>query len=126
MARKRRPDPAVVAWLRDVDSGDLHVSVLTLGEVRRGIERLRRRDAGQSAVYEAWLGTLESAFADRVLPIDVAVAEAWGRISATDPLPAVDGLLAATALVHGLTVVTRDTGPFERAGVPFLDPWAAG
>jgi predicted nucleic acid-binding protein len=121
--RKHRPAPEVVTWLADVDSGELHLSVMTIGEVRRGIERLRRRDASQAAVYEAWLGTLETAFADRILGVDVAVADAWGRISA-DPVPAVDGLLAATALVHGLTVVTRDIGPFERVGVPFLDPWA--
>jgi toxin FitB len=102
---------------------ELFVSVLTLGEIRRGIERLRARDVAQTAVFESWLGELETAFAERVLDIDTAVAETWGRISAAHPLPAVDGLLAATALIHGLVVVSRDTRPFERVGVPWLDPW---
>jgi predicted nucleic acid-binding protein len=75
-------------------------------------------------VFETWLGELESAFANRLLPVDTPVAQAWGRISAFEPVPAIDGLLAATALVHGLVVVTRDNRPFERVGVPWLDPWA--
>jgi len=76
-------------------------------------------------VFETWLGEVETGFDDRVLDIDAPIAQTWGRIAATDPLPAVDALLAATALNHGLVVVTRDTRPFERVGVPWLDPWAA-
>ena len=79
----------------------------------------------QAAVFETWLGEVETVFDDRVLAIDGPVAQTWGRIGATDPLPAVDALLAATALNHGLVVVSRDTRPFERVGVPWLDPWAA-
>lgn len=105
---------------------DLCLSVLTLGEVRRGIERLRQRDEPQTKVFESWLAEIETVFADRVVSIDAPVAEAWGRLNAATPLPTVDGLLAATALVHGLTVVTRDTTPFERVGVPWLDPWSYG
>ena len=105
---------------------NLYVSVLTLGEIRRGIERLRTRDPKQTGVFEAWLGEVETVFEERVLDVDGAVAQTWGRIDAADPFPTVDGLLAATALVHGLTIVTRDTTPFERIGVPFLDPWAYG
>lgn len=122
--RKPRRDPGVDRWLQGVRVEDLFLSVLTLGEVRRGIERLRARDAARTAVFEAWLAEVETVFADRVLVVDTAVAEAWGRLGASDPVPSVDGLLAATALVHGLVVVTRDRRPFERVGVPWLDPWA--
>ena len=100
--------------------------MLVLGEVRRGIERLRGRDPAQAIALERWLGSLESGFVDRILVIDDAVAHAWGRLSAVHSMPVVDGLMAATALVHGLTVVTRDTAPFERVGVLWLDPWAYG
>jgi predicted nucleic acid-binding protein len=124
--RKPRRDPNVDRWLASTRPSDLFVSVLTLGEIRRGIERLRVRDAAQSAVFETWLGEVETVFDDRVLDVDGPVARTWGRISASDRLPAVDGLLAATALNHGLVVVSRDTRPFERVGVPWLDPWAYG
>ena len=77
-------------------------------------------------VLEDWLVSLEAEFADRVLSVDRVIAHAWGRLSATASLAAVDSLLAATALVHGLIVVTRDTAPFERIGVPWLNPWAYG
>ena len=103
---------------------DLYVSVLTLGEIRRGIERLREKFPTQTGVFEAWLDEVVAGFNERVLDVDGAIAQTWGRIDAVDPLPTVDGLLAATALAHGLTVVTRDTAPFERIGVPWLDPWA--
>ena len=118
--------PAVGTWLASIRPEDMYVSVLTLGEVRRGIERLRPRDPAHALVFEAWLEEVRSVFADRVLVVDLPVAESWGRIGASDPVPSVDGLLAATALLHGLTVVTRDTAPFERIGVPYLDPWTYG
>lgn len=124
--RKPNRDPAVGAWLASIRPEDMYVSVLTLGEVRRGIERLRPRDPAQALVFETWLEDVRLVFADRVLVVDLLVAESWGRVSASDPLPSVDGLLAATALLHGLTVVTRDTRPFERIGVPYLDPWTYG
>ena len=123
--RKPRPDPGLESWLEQVPSQLTFVSVLVLGEIRQGIERLRPRDASQASALEQWLYTVVDGFGDRILAIDGVVAEAWGRLNAGARLPVVDGLLAATALVHGLVVVTRDTGPFERVGVPFLDPWAA-
>lgn len=97
--------------------------MLVLGEIRQGIERLRPRDTAQVTALERWLTSLEDGFADRILDVDEAVAHAWGRLSAADPVPPIDGLIAATALVHGLVVVTRDTKPFETVGVPWLDPW---
>lgn len=113
----------VKAWLAGVPGPDLFLSVMTLGEIRQGVERLRRRDPQQSSVYEAWLGQLEAEFADRVLPITAAVADEWGRLNAGDPLPIIDALLAATARVHGLTIVTRNTRDLARTGVTLLNPW---
>ena len=124
--RKPNRHPAVGTWLASVRPEDMYVSVLTIGEVRRGIERLRPRDAAQALVFETWLEEVRLVFADRLLVVDLRVAETWGRISASDTVPSVEGLLAATALLHGLTVVTRDTAPFERIGVPCLDPWTYG
>ncbi len=113
------------AWVEGAAGEATYLSVLVLGEVRQGVERLRMRDPVQTATLERWLSSLEREFADRILGVDKAIAHAWGRLSATNPLPPIDGLLAATALVHGLVVVTRDTEPFERVGVPWLDPWSA-
>ena len=123
---KSRPDSGVRTWVDGVSDDSLHLSVLVVGEIRNGIERLRRRDLTQALALEDWLAGLESEFATRTFDVDRPIAHAWGRINAADPVPAVDGLLAATALVHGLTVVTRDTAPFERVGVPYLDPWTYG
>jgi predicted nucleic acid-binding protein len=123
--RKPQPDAGLQAWLDEVPSQLTFLSVLVLGELRQGIERLRPRDALQALALERWLYGVVDEFEDRVLAVDSIVAEAWGRLNAGAGLPVVDGLLAATALVHGLTVVTRDTDPFERAGVPFVDPWSA-
>ncbi len=121
--RKKRPDPAVSAWYGGVDDDELFLSVLVVGEIQQGVTRLRRKDPRQAAVYAAWLKKLQREFADRVLPVSQDVALEWGRLSAGDPLPVVDGLLAATALVHGLTVVTRNVDDFEPTGVPVLNPF---
>lgn len=122
--RKPRPRASVTAWFEAVDGDQLYLSVLVLGEIQQGVSRLRRRDPGQAEVFDAWLGRLRQEFADRLLSIDEQVALEWGALNAADPLPAVDGLLAATAKVHGLTVVTRNVADFARAGVPVLDPFA--
>lgn len=122
--RKPRPTASVAAWFGTVDGSQLYLSVLTVGEIQQGVNRLRRRDPRQAAVFDAWLGTLRRDFADRLLPVDEAVALAWGALSAGGPLPVVDGLLAATAQVHRLTVVTRNVADFARTGVPVLDPFS--
>ena len=121
--RKPRPHPSVAAWYEGVGDEELFLSVLVVGEIQQGVTRLRRKDPRQAAVYEAWLGKLRREFADRVLPVSQDVALAWGRLAAGDPLPVVDALLAATALVHGLTVVTRNVADFEPAGVALLNPF---
>ena len=124
--RKRdRCHPGVAAWWSGVADRDLFLSVLTLGEVRRGIEAVRPRDPARAAALEAWLGEVAEAFGPRVLGVDAAVAAAWGRLSAARSVPVVDSLLAATAAVHGLVLVTRNTADVAGLGVRLLDPFAA-
>lgn len=105
-------------------AGDTCLSVLTIGEIRKGIELLRARDGAQAAVIEAWLEELRVRFRGRILPIDARIAEEWGRLNAQSPKKAVDSMLAATARVHGLTVVTRNVRDFLECGVPLVDPGA--
>jgi toxin FitB len=123
-ARKReRANAHVRAWFHGAVADQLHTSVLVLGELRQGIESKRRNDPAGAASLERWLRALEEHYAERVLPVDARVADQWGRLDAARPLPPVDGLLAATALVHDLTVVTRNTRDFEAAGVDFVNPF---
>jgi predicted nucleic acid-binding protein len=122
-AIRRDRDAHVRAWASQVDDARLHLSVLTIGEVRIGIERLRSRDPAQADVFAEWLGQLHERFADRILPVDAAVAEEWGRLNAPSPRNTVDSLVAATARIHGMTVVTHNTSDFANCGVQLLDPW---
>lgn len=121
--RKDQGNPRVKDWFATTRSDQLYLSVLTLGEIRHAIERLRRRDREQSEVFDTWLVALERQFADRLLPITAEIADAWGRLGVPDPVPIVDGLLAATAQVNGLTLVTRNTADLERTGVRLLNPF---
>lgn len=125
MRKGARADAGVRDWVADAADADLHTSVLVIGEIRRGIESVRRRDPGQAAALDRWLGRLQGTLQERVLPIDAPVADLWGRLSVPDPLPTVDGLLAATALIHGLTLVTRNTRHVSSTGVMALDPFTA-
>lgn len=120
---RRGRDPNVRAWADGVDDSALRLSVMTLGEVRAGIERLRARDVRQAAVFDRWLGELRARFSDRILEVDTRVAEEWGRLNARRPRNTVDSLIAATARVHDLTVVTRNTRDFLGCDVPVLNPW---
>jgi toxin FitB len=116
----------VASWAESVDAADLGLSVLVVGEIRQGIETLRRRgDGPQAEVFAAWLERLKLEFRDRVLPVDSAVAERWGELRAETALPPVDGLMAATALEHDLVFVTRDVAAVAATGVRVLDPWTA-
>ena len=99
----------------------IHMSVLTIGEIRRGLESVRRRDPDSAASLDSWLSRLTEAHRDRILNVDRAIAEEWGRMSVPDPLPGVDGLLAATARVVGLTLATGNVADVEGAGVEYFD-----
>ena len=116
--RKQEPTPSVADWIAATPPARLHVSVLTLGEIQQGIERIRAKgDWQRAAALEGWLRELEAGFDDRVLPVTLPVASGWGRQQHGRPLPVIDALIAATARVHGMTVVTRNVKDFERAGV---------
>ncbi len=121
--RKANADPNVRGWFASARGIDLFLSVLVIGEIRLGVERLRRRDPAQARIYEAWLVTLQRDYGDRILTVTTEVVEEWGRMDVPDPLPVVDGLIAATAKVHGLTLVTRNTADLAHAGVQLLNPF---
>lgn len=124
--RRPRGDEAVRRWVSSVSTGDLYLSALVIGEIRRGVERLRRRDPDRAEVYESWLTTVQHHYADRILPVSTEVAEEWGRMSVPDPIPVVDGLMAATAKVRTMTFVTRNTADVRRTGVDLLNPFENG
>jgi len=122
--RKRdRCNPRVAAWYASVDEKSIFLSVLVLGEIRRGIERLRPTDPAQARALEAWLNQVIKLFGDRILPVDQAVADAWGRMGAPRPLPTIDSLLAATAKVNGMTLVTRNAPDVAGVSVSVLNPF---
>jgi len=124
---KPRPDENVLRWIAKTDEALLFLSVLTLGEIRYGIEKLN--PGKRRGRLESWLaGDLRLRFQERILIIDDGIAQRWGALSATAarrgrPVPVIDGLLAATALHHDLMLVTRDDGDVSGTGVPLLDPW---
>jgi predicted nucleic acid-binding protein len=113
----------VSAWYASVADEDLFLSTLVLGEIRKGVELARPRDPGKAVALERWLGEVEAAFNGRVLGIDNAVSDQWGRMSAIRPLPAIDGLLAATALANGLTLVTRNDRDVAGLGAAVFNPF---
>jgi len=124
--RRPRPDPGVRRAVEGTASDDLFVSVLSVGEIVKGIARLR--DGAHKRALEAWLGALERDYADRLLGIDLETAHLWGELTARAQkmgriIPASDGLIAATARRHGLHVMTRNTPDFEPTGVLLLNPW---
>jgi len=121
--RKRHPDPHVLAWYGGVASADLFISVLTIGEIRLGIERLRRKDVAQADVLEQWLRGLQVAYADHIVDVDTATADQWGRLNVPDLLPVINGLLAASARARGWTMVTRNTADLARCGVAVINPF---
>ena len=120
--RKPRPQAAVISWLENVDDSDLHISVVTLGEIQAGIEITREQDAAKAAEIEAWADQVAAAY--NVLPMDAATFRQWAKLMhrQSDTVYE-DVMIAATALVHKLTVVTRNVGDFRRFGVPMLNPF---
>ena len=124
VGKGRRCDRHVAAWYRGVRDDELFLSVLVVGEIRQGIERLRPRNRQRAVALEDWLEEILASFGERVLPVDERVAQIWGRMNANEPVAAVDSLLAATAEAHGLTLVTRNLKEIERSGVRCLNPFA--
>jgi toxin FitB len=118
-----RCDANVAAWFASVTDAELYLSVLVLGEIRKGTELVRSRDPAQAAALDAWMTELSTAFGERVIPVDRAVADEWGRMGAVRPIPVIDGLLAATARVHGLTLVTRNEVDVAGLGAKTLNPF---
>lgn len=123
LGKGRRADPHVAAWYAAANPDDLCTSALVIGEIRAGVERLRGGQAERAAAFERSLVLVVDLFADRILGIDRRIAERWGVLAARRGVPAVDGLIGATALVHGMVVVTRNERDFERTGVEVLNPF---
>ena len=123
LRKGERGDQQVRSWYAGISASDIHVSVIVLGEIRRGAELLRRRDAVAAASLDAWLSALRASLGNRLLPVSDEVADRWGQLGIPDPIPVADGLLAATALVHDLILVTRNTRDVERSGARLLNPF---
>jgi predicted nucleic acid-binding protein len=121
--RRKEPDPRLLDWYYSVPSGQLFVSVLTIGEIRLGIERLRRKDLARADALERWLRGLRGNYQDRIIDIDIETAQEWGRMNVPDPLPVIDGMLAATAKVRGWTLVTRNIADVASSEVALLNPF---
>ena len=126
--RKARRSPTVVEWIERASPERLFVSVITIGEIAKGIAKRHRSPRGlaDANALQSWLEGLLSAYADRVIPVDVAIATRWGRLCDIHPQLATDMLLAATALDRGLTIVTRNVEHFEIAQVPVVNPFDSG
>ena len=124
LRKGERTHPGVVAWLAQHRDDELWLSALVVGELRRGVELLRRRDPQAGELLSAWLHTVTDDFGDRILPVTTEVCERWARLNVPDPLPVIDGLLAATALEHDLVLVTRNVPDVERAGAPVENPFS--
>jgi predicted nucleic acid-binding protein len=125
--RAGRADECVARWADRVEVADLYLSVITIRELEIGVLLAERRDPGQGAVLRAWMNShVLPAFAGRILPVGVAIAQRSARLHVPAPNPVRDGLIAATALVHGMTVVTRNVANFVRCGVAIVNPWDGG
>jgi toxin FitB len=123
-ARTGRADPRVTAWASMIPASDLFLSVIVVQELEIGVLQVERRDPAQGALLRAWLEDhVLPTFSDRLLPIDAAIARRSARLHVPDPRPYRDGLMAATALVRGMTVVTRNVADFATTDVPLLNPW---
>ena len=123
VSEARRRTPEAVDWLKSADPDKLYLSVISLGEIERGIAMKQREDRPAAGHLAVWLETLRREFADRLLPIGDEIALEWGRIAALRPRGDADGLIAATAIVHDLILVTRNTADFEDTRAPLINPW---
>ena len=119
----RRCDPNVARWYEKNEDASLYLSVLVIGEIQSGIEKVRTKDTAKANALEQWLITVDKAFGERILPVDRAVAHEWGRLKVHRSLPVVDGLLAATAKIHRMTLVTRNTADIADVDASMLNPF---
>jgi len=123
--RKPHCNAGVAAWMSGLAPEDAYLSVITLGEIRRGIELHRLKDFAAAASLERWLSGIETHYADRILPITASIASRWGALSLHQPLPVSDGLIAATAIEHNLSIVTRNVADFKRSGANIINPFSS-
>ena len=123
LRKGERMDPNVRRWFESVEAHEIYLSVLVIGEIRRGIELLRRRDVTVAERLETWLCAVQDEGGDHILPITSEIADYWGRLGIPDPVSVIDGLLAASALHHNLTLVTRNVRDFARTGVTIINPF---
>lgn len=121
--RKLEPNSHLDSWRRTVRPGTTHLSTLVIGEIRQGVERIRRRDPSQADHLEKWLYGLEETFTGKIIDVTSEIADEWGRMNVPDQIPPVDGLMAATAKIHGMTFVTRNVKDVARTGVTVLNPF---
>jgi toxin FitB len=122
--RKSKPDVNVAVWYARHAGAEAYISVLVVGQIRQGIARIRRRDPARAEALERWLDRLVSAYGGRILPVTAEVAQEWGRCDDGRTPPVIDGLMAATAKVHRLTLVTRNVADVARTGVRLVNPFA--
>jgi toxin FitB len=123
LSEARRGSREARTWLRSVDPSAIYLSVITLGEIIRGIALKERTDKGAAGPLTVWLERLRHDYSDRILPITDRIALEWGRLSAARPRGMADGLIAATAMVHAKIIVTRNVADFSDTRVPVVDPW---
>src|SRR5688572_9050558 len=122
LRKRTQVHPNVARWVAQTPAKEIGTSVLVLAEIRHGIELKRRSDPEQAKALDLWFAQMRIRLGDRVLPVDEPIADAWALLGIPDPLPVIDGLLAATAKVHGLTLVTRNVANIVQAGISVLDP----
>jgi predicted nucleic acid-binding protein len=120
----QRAQPEVYQWWLGMRDQELFLSVMVLGEIRKGIDRLKPRDLAQAVALERWLDEVKRSFRERILEVSLSVAERWGQFQTVRSLPEIDALLAATALEHDLTLVTRNEADFEGLGIRILNPFS--
>jgi toxin FitB len=123
LSEARRGSKEAWIWLRSIDPATIYLSVITLGEVMKGIALKLRTDARAAAALTTWLEQLRHDHSDRILPITDHIALEWGRLAAEQPRGMADGLIAATAAVHSKIIVTRNVEDFCDVGIPVIDPW---
>jgi predicted nucleic acid-binding protein len=126
LRKGNRCETAVREWFDGLDDNDAYLSVLVVGEIERGIERIRKRDPNSATRLRRWLSNLSTQFESRILPVTLPIARTWGKMGTPNPIPTVDGLLAATAHVHGLILATRNVSHVESLDIEWVNPFDTG